>query len=266
MVNRIKQVRNSATCIAFAATVVILLNSCCKDRETTALTQREVPITEKIKGVIIEGPWDVVIVQDSVNNTAVLEYNVPENKITAELLPNGYLRVRVASLRNYNKKILRAKIEATALENIEASGAATIRTSGQFYSYSSDISLSGASTLKDFTFDGNRLEAHISGASDVNLRNVQMNSCIVKASGASDFYGSGYAAKTSFSGSGSSNFQTYNFESENLDVDLSGASSAEVTVNHTIKGELSGASKLKYRNAEDVSGVSVAGSSKIIRD
>jgi hypothetical protein len=275
-----KSKKKLASFVALATTVVILLNACHKP---TALTQQEIPITGEIKGVVIEGPWDVVIEQNSINSSAVIEYNIPEEKISAKLLSNGYLHIKVSTLGNYRKIILRAKIAAAALEKIEGSGAAIIETRGQF-SNSTDISLSGASKLKEFscggesaklslsgasmlkncTFKGNRIDATLSGASDASFRSVEVNSCKVNASGASNFSGRGYAAISLFTGSGASNFKTFDLESENLDINLSGASNAEVTVNQTIKGRLTGASTLKYKNATNVQ-VDVEGASSIRR-
>ena len=240
-------------------------------------------ITGEIKGVVIEGPWEVFITQDNTDNNAVIEYNVPESKITTELRPNGYLHIRATSLGGYHKKVLRATIHATLLEKIEARGAATVNTSGEFLSHC-DITLSGASKLdelsckgdyanltirgasklKNFTFTGDRLDADVSGASKIDFLTLNVNRCNVDLSGASFFNGSGSAVKSSFKGSGSSTFKTFDLESEKLSINLSGASSAQVTVNQTITGSLSGASILKYKNAEDVRGVSTSGSSKVV--
>ncbi|MCL2290658.1 MAG: DUF2807 domain-containing protein [Bacteroidetes bacterium] len=265
--------------------IAILLSACHKDCKDDKLTQREVSITDKIKGIIIEGPWDVTITQDSANNKATLEYCVSvENKIKSELLSNGYLRIRISSTGNSNCRTYRATINAALLEKIEASGAATIRTYGIFNSHS-DISLSGASKinglvckgdyarltlsgaskLENFTFTGNSMEATLSGASVLKFSNVDISSyCTVAASGASTLNGSGYASKTTFTGSGASTFKTLSLESENLDIELSGASTAEATVNNSIKGKLTGASILRYQKATNVN-VDVEGGSKLIR-
>jgi len=94
----------------------------------------------------------------------------------------------------------------------------------------------------------------------MNVKRLKVN-----ASGASQMTGEGFAGESSITGSGSSHFYFYDLESENLTLSLSGASSAEVTVNETIKGTLTGASKLKYQKADNVSGVSTTGGSKIVQ-
>ena len=285
--------------LAFAIVLLFVLpvrSSCCDriyftDRESVSVQResrivgdmQESRITGEIKGVIIEGPWEVIIMQDSNDNNALIEYNIPESKITTELRPNGYLHIRANSVGSYYNKVLKATIHAASLEKIEARGAATVNTYGQFASHC-DITLSGASKmdgfscegdyassticgaskLQNFTFIGDRLDADVSGASKIDILAMNVKRSSVKLSGASHFNGNGYAAKSSFTGSGASAFDAFKLESENLTIKLSGASSAKVTVNQTITGNLTGASVLKYKNAENVRGVSTSGSSKVI--
>ena len=279
-----RRIRQKFARFAFAATVTLVFIACTKDNR---LTQEEIPITDKIKGIIVEGPWEVVVTQDDVNNHVSLEYCVGEkNRISARLLPNGYLYLKISGRGNLGNKIFRARVQVATLEKIEASGAARIRSYDNFMSMNSDISLSGASSLnglvvcfgelnitisgasrlKDLTFFGKSINANLSGASDLSLKYGEIDfDCTVDCSGASIFTGSkGSASKCSFTGSGASSFKARNFESDNLDIDLSGASMAEVTVNNTIKGSLTGASTLKYRKATNVN-VSTHGGSKVTR-
>ena len=253
----------------------------CKD-----LTVEELSITNDIQGVIIEGPWEVIITQDSSKNSAVLEYcESVKDKVTSKLLPNGYLHIKLSTVGHsycYSNIVFRANINAVCLERIEASGAVEIRTYGHFRSLkeislsgassvnglsseglAAKIDLSGASILKAFTFLGNSMDAKISGASEMRFDNIDLDYCTVNLLGASLFSGGGYAVKTVFDGSGASHFNTFNLESKNLDIDLSGASEAEVTVNSAIKGKLTGASMLKYKGGASVSGVSTSGASSI---
>jgi hypothetical protein len=300
--------------LVLAVVAAILLNACGKD---SRLIQEEVTITEKIKGIIVEGPWEMeVIMQDSVNNSALLEYNESvKNRVSAELLPSGYLHLKIASGGNMRKKVFRAIVNASWLEKIELSGAADIHISEWYettYLDVIDISLIGSSKLNwgglvpsgrkvgvvniavsgastfggttikgsivnakisgasyaSFSYYGYSMEAEVSGASELSLWGSQIiNYCAVDCSGASKFEYkvNGYAGTCSFKGSGSSHFETQDFEADYLDVELSGASEAKVKVNKTIIGSLTGASTLQYKNAKDVSGVSVDNTSKIVR-
>jgi len=247
------------------------------------LVKKDIQVSEKIKGIIVEGPWEVTITQDDTNNSASVEYNIPESKVTAELRSNGYLYIRSSLMSNYWNKTLNATINAASLEKIKASGAATLKMYGQFRSDcdislsgaskmegfscegdNANISLRGASELQNFAFKGNRADVDISGASNIDFLNLNVKRFQVDASGASHIYGNGYVSDLSITGSGSSYFNMYDLESESLNISLSGASSAEVTVNRTIKGTLTGASLLNYKKAENINEVSTSGGSKII--
>ncbi|MCL2167618.1 MAG: DUF2807 domain-containing protein, partial [Lentimicrobiaceae bacterium] len=179
---------------------------------------------------------------------------------------------------------LRANLKAEMLETIDASGAAGINIFGEFNSdteidlsgashldgywcegKNTEISLSGASKIKNFSFFGEYMKVELSGASQMDVKNSELNRCKVNVSGASKFNAKGFATETEFTGSGASYFYTFDLESDNLNIDLSGASNGEVTVNHKIKGNLSGASILKYKRAENIWDVNITGGSKIIK-
>ena len=315
MTNRINKTRLFSL-LAFAAVVVIFLNACGKDNK---VIQKEIPFTDTIKGIIVDGPWDVVVEFDSINNSVLLEYRESDkDKVSAKLLSNGYLHLKISSFGgNVNRKVFRAKVNASWLERIELSGAAQLKTYGYYDTYSMypfekiDISLSGASYLTlygfiprgvvanitlsgassvyglavpgyainvslsgasnlDLWYYGYSMDAKISGASYMTLidNSMVINHCAVDCSGASTFryFGEeGYVRGCSYKGSGASHFEARDLEMDYLDIHLSGASNAEVTVNNTITGKLTGASLLKYRKATDVSGVSVDNSSEMIR-
>jgi len=195
-----------------------------KEKINNEITQKEIKISEKINGVIVEGPWEVTITQDDANNSAEIEYNVPHSKVTTEIRSDGYLYIRASSLGCNRNKTLNATIHTASLEIIKGSGAANIKTFGVFPS-GCDVTLSGASELSELTCKGDKAKITLSGASTL-----------------SDF----------------------TLDGNCVEIHLSGASSAEVDVNKKIKGNLSGASTLRYKNAEDVSGISTSGCSKII--
>jgi hypothetical protein len=285
-IKKMKKTKTLSILFGAVAAIAILLAACCKGddccKDGTSVT-REVPVSSDILGIIIEGPWDVSVTQNITKNDATLVYpSCYENRVTATLRSNGYLHIKVRGSVSAPHNQFRATINATDLEKIEGSGATTILTTGIYKGRdislsgaskidgyfcegnTTEIMLSGASTLKNFTFTGNRMNAALSGASKMIFYS-EVEYCTTDCSGASKFEGYGYAAKTTFNGSGASSFKTLDLESENLDVDFSGATTGEITVNNRIKGDLSGASTLKYKRATDVTGVHLSGSSKLIR-
>lgn len=244
MTNRMNKIRLFSR-LAFAVVVVILLNACGKD---SRLIQKEISFTDTIKGIIVDGPWEVVVEFDTVHSGVLLECNEPDqDRISAKLLPNGYLHLKISSLKgNLNKKVFRAKVSASWFEKIELSGAASLSTYGYYDSYSIypfeiiDISLSGASRLSLNNFVP---------------RGVMAN---VTLDGASDLYGfalTGYMINVKLSGASHLDLWYYGY---NMEAEISGASSMSLRYNSAITNygsvDCSGASIFSYYGEEGYAG------------
>jgi len=256
-----KQTKNGLILLMIAAIIAIQFSACKKS--CSEVTTEKLTITGQINGIIIEGPWEVTVTQDSIENSALLQYCSCAN-ISSKILDNGCLHIKITNSVNANCRVFKATIKAYSLEKTEASGAVSIYTHGRFSSLK-EITLSGASTLNGMNSIGTAAKISLSGASTLKDFTFNGNSMNAKISGASTFSGNGYAAQTNFTCSGASHIKTLNLESENLDINLSGASEVQITVNNTIKGSITGASTLKYKNATDVSGVYVSEESRIIK-
>jgi Putative auto-transporter adhesin, head GIN domain len=117
--------------------------------------------------------------------------------------------------------------EATALEltGVEVSGAAQVKLTGDTDAASLDLSASGVGQLTG-TIGAQRARLELSGASHATLSGA-VDALAMGASGASDLQGQDLRVRE-------------------LMVELSGASSASVTVSGSISAEVSGASTLHY--------------------
>lgn len=130
-----------------------------------------------------------------------------------------------------------------------------------------DIELSGSSQAYINGKDMSSLEVSLSGASDIEIYNtVSINNVKINASGASDFEGDiivsndleidlsgasgvllkGSAENLDLDSSGSSFFRGESFNSTKAEFDLSGASYAIVNGANSLNYHLSGSSKLEY--------------------
>ena len=86
----------------------------------------------------------------------------------------------------------------------------------------------------------------ISGASSVNVANVNADSLELKASGASKIKIDGAAKELNADASGASTIEAENLKVEDADVDASGASKATVAATNDLRVNASGASKISY--------------------
>ena len=86
----------------------------------------------------------------------------------------------------------------------------------------------------------------LSGASKVNLANLNNESFLLDSSGASKIKIDGATREFTVEMSGASKLDAENLKAENVSVDSSGASSMIVFVSNQLKADLSGATKLVY--------------------
>ena len=206
------------------------------------MTSMEVSNPELIKGIVVDGPWDVTVYQSETARVDI-DYN-DSYDITAEVRSDGYLHLKVKfNLRPSLKKNFKAVIAVPYLEHIKASGACDISLNGRFKGEHCNIDINGASNVKHFEFYGNTLKLDLDGASKCSMN--------------------GEANHVKISGSGASDIHMLDLTTETLDINLSGASDAEITVNERITGKVSGASCLKYRGNADRSDVKTSGASDI---
>jgi hypothetical protein len=89
-------------------------------------------------------------------------------------------------------------------------------------------------------------DIHLSGASDAKLE-LKTPKVIIDLSGASDIILAGETKDLSIDGNGASHARCFDMLTENADIDVSGASSAEAFASVKIKAVASGASDVRYK-------------------
>lgn len=137
-------------------------------------------------------------------------------------------------------------VSAPSLNSIDVSGASKLIADGPYTANTPiELTASGASGIT-MNLNVSRLDVDISGASQIDLQ--------------------GKATDVVASASGSSEIRALELVSETADIDVSGASDAEITANSKMKIEASGASSVSYKgNAAVEQNVSGAGSVKKVQ-
>jgi hypothetical protein len=139
---------------------------------------------------------------------------------------------------------LQAAVTAPSLARIQGSGSSRILLQNPPAGDDLEVELSGASRL-DGAAELRSMTAGLSGASELTL--------------------SGRVGSVSASASGASHLALERLEIDALEVELSGASNAEVLVRRTISASLSGASSLRYRGSPTLTRQDTSGGSSIAR-
>jgi hypothetical protein len=143
---------------------------------------------------------------------------------------------------NTTKDKIYVYVSAPEYRKLHASGACSLISENQLMgNYTMDIDLSGASNAK-LNIDASKVEARLSGAGSIEL--------------------DGEVNELDIHGSGSSDIRCYEMVAQHVDVDISGAGSAEVYAGVSLKADLSGAASVRYKGnpTEVKKSVSGAGS------
>jgi Putative auto-transporter adhesin, head GIN domain len=151
------------------------------------------------------------------------------------------LRIGLESRVTLSNVTLEAEVVAPLLQAIHGSGASEIHVA-DLASTALQIDLSGASLLN--------------GTLDVEVVTIDL-------SGASALEVSGRAARLEGEASGASHLFVIDLPLATLDVELSGASSAEVNVSESLVADLSGASSLRYRGEPSEVNTTTSGASSV---
>ena len=126
------------------------------------------------------------------------------------------------------------------------------------------IEIEGASSFSsDKEIEAEKLDIEVSGASKFDA-NINCQSLKASVSGASSASIGGEAVNAKINVSGASKLSSENLNTDYADIDISGASKAEIICNKNITGNVSGASKLSFGGTAK-SDVSTSGASKVSR-
>jgi hypothetical protein len=154
------------------------------------------------------------------------------------------LRIGLRRVSSVSDATLQATVTAPSLAQLQGSGSSRIRLQERRAGDELRVELSGASRL-DGPVDLGSMTASLSGASDLEL--------------------SGRAGSLNASASGASHLMLQQLQVDALEVSLSGASNAEVSVRRTVSASLSGASSLRYRGSPTFTRQDVSGGSSVTK-
>lgn len=137
---------------------------------------------------------------------------------------------------------LRAEVTLRGLEGISAGGASTVDVANALQRSALRLTVSGSSRVTA-NLDLDQADATVSGASRLKL--------------------TGIAGTLRVDGSGASVLELAGLRLHDLDIQLSGASNADVQVDRAISAQLSGASHLTYQGTPQLTKLETSGASTI---
>lgn len=187
---------------------------------------------------------DLQLSQSDENAVAVSAEGAENREGIKTVVKNGVLKIWFESKNRFkgSSKNLRAYVSFKSLRALKASGACDVTVNGVLKGDEMQLHMSGASDFKG-VIEAKKLSADLSGASDVTVR--------------------GSVSELDIDASGASRFKGYELETDNCNIDASGASDVKVNVNKVLNAHASGATNIDYRGSGMIRDVKTSGASNI---
>ena len=181
-------------------------------------------------GINVNSAFDVYISQGGSDAVGVSASDVSATKNIKTYVSGGVLYITFDTKgwtwSSWKNNKLKAYITVKNLEKLAVSGACNVSFVDPIISDKLLVSISGASDIKG---------------------PVKVNSLKVAASGASNISLSGTATESDFNISGACSIKSLDLVTDNCAVVASGASSIKLTINQSLRSNISGASDIRYK-------------------
>lgn len=222
--------------LVFAVCSIILFSSChfgIDERvRGNGVIKKENRTAGEFKHVDVSGAIDVIIKQGSERSVSI---ETDENLLPLIEVRTEGDRLFISFREGYNLDAtgsIKAFVSSPVFEKLEASGACSI-------------------TSQDTITANNAMEIGLSGATHASVQ-LKCPKLTTTLSGASEMKLSGEAKEFKIDASGSSHVKSFDLISDIADVDLSGASSADIYANTKIEASASGASTVRYKGSASI--------------
>jgi hypothetical protein len=166
------------------------------------------------------------------------------NRIITEV-ENGVLKIYIENKGMHwdgDLRKMKAYVSIKTLDGLDASG--------------------GSDVFTESTIKGDKLSIGLSGGSDLKAK-LEFHDLSLDQSGGSDVDISGSVVNLKIDASGGSDFKGYDFVTDNCDIEASGGSDAQLTVNKELKANASGGSDIYYKGSGVIKEMKSSGSSSI---
>ncbi len=223
------------------------LTSCFYDNVTGVIPTENITIEEfsyaDFDEIHVTSAFDAQVTFDSTAENIQIEANENLHQYIVVHEENNILTIRVRNNVNIRgNSTLRAYVTTDHLETFEVSGASSVTLQNDLVTDGVSIRMSGASSFLG-TLDVLHADVTLSGASALDL--------------------SGFTEVLNINVSGASVFGSFDMVADELEMVLSGASTASLTVNESIDIVASGASSLNYKGDAVITRLEVTEASSI---
>lgn len=258
-----------------------LLLACAPSR-TKGQAENYMPVllSEGLLDSINSIPFDRIVASSAIKlhisqgDRPSLEVHSPNSDVSGRLdvrVDKGELqlslRKKKLSLSTITKgeQTLLIYLQLPQISSIDARGACDIEVKGNFKGKDLGIALSGASELlfEDCKLQYQRVLCQLSGASELEIKELQSEELVLISEGASEVELQGKCEKITAMVYGASDAELNKLEVQTASVELQGASKLELWVSKLLNYRVNGASTLHYRGAPELGTTSCQGASSV---
>lgn len=150
------------------------------------------------------------------------------------------------------------------LRKLDISGSAVFTANNPLHTDELDIDLAGSGriNLNDTVFT-DRLEIDIAGSGTLNAPAVESHSFNADIAGSGTLNLGGHADRASFDIAGSGTIRAFDFQVEDMACDIAGSGDIEISVTSSIRADVAGSGRIKYKGDPQHIKKDIAGSGSI---
>lgn len=212
---------------------------------TTNISSRDYSINN-FTDLVIEDPFTAYITFSSSEESLRIEANDNLHAFIDVEESGGTLKISLeddVNLRSGNV-VLKIYLTTKDVATIEATGASNVFLQNELIRTSLDLEISGASNFQG-SLQVDQLNVFLNGASNVDI--------------------DGSAHRMDIQAIGGCNMTDFDFSTDLLYADLTGASNVSATVNEKLEVEASGASNVYYKGNGVIDDLDISGGSNVIK-
>lgn len=221
-------------------TLFFSLALCCLSLAGMAQVSTETRTVGEFTGIKASSVVEIEITQGE-SCALVIETDAAAMKDVVTEVKDGQLSIQVENMKNVSNGIV-AKVTVKNLRKLMLDGTSIAKSTNALNIDSLRIDNGGASKA-ELEILGGSVSTRLSGAAALKLK--------------------GSANSLTADISGAANLKAYGLKTNEVDVDASGASSAEVTANTKLKAHSSGASEILYQGKAENKEVNASGASSV---
>ena len=238
--------KNSLTVMFFISLIFSIFSTGC-DKLIGILGNGNVITEERdasdFHKISVGDAFEVILLQDSIESLTI-ESDENLMEIIKTKVINGKLKIYTSN-PILKATRLKAIIHFIDINLLELSGAVDAVGMNIFEMDNIDIALSGASDI-EIALNTNSIDINLSGASSIDIE-LYTNITSMDLSGASKIFIVGETDEADYTFSGASNYSGFGFIANTMELNISGASHANVNVIETLIVDASGASEVIYK-------------------